>query len=182
MSPSVRIASLATLLLVLYATPATSADLKPTDRVTVRIVPMTHRDDGVRGLTLWNPALPFHVVVTNVSNQPLRLWREWCSWGYYNLSFEVTDEDGKTTTVKKKQRGWRKNYPDWFLVAPSEHMVFDITLDESVWENPPLPEKGKSRVVKMRAVLEIPEDADTKGSGVWTGKVVSPEHSYTIYR
>ena len=32
----------------------------------------------------------FHVLVTNTSDKPLRLWTDRFSWGYDNLSFEQT--------------------------------------------------------------------------------------------
>src|SRR3954470_12347583 len=35
------------------------------------------------------------VVLKNVGSSPLRLWKDTCSWGYQNLSFEITDGDGR---------------------------------------------------------------------------------------
>jgi hypothetical protein len=143
---------------------------------------MSAPENDVRAITLFTPAQHFYVVVTNVSQEPIRLWREWCSWGYYNLSFKVTDDTGKTTVVKKKPREWRKNYPDSTILGPGDHMVFEVSFDEATWEGAPLPEQHKSRRVKMSAVFEIPEDQDTRKMKVWTGKASSPELTYTIYR
>ena len=60
-------------------------------------------------------------------------------------------------------------------------MVFDVTFDESIWQNAPLPKVGESRVVKLRAIFEIPDDEDAKKAKVWTGRVASPEYTYTLY-
>lgn len=161
---------------------AEPADQKPAIPLSVRIVPESFREKGGRSITFWQPAQHFHVVITNPCDKPVRLWRDWCSWGEQMLSFEVTDENGKAIVVKKTPRNYRKNYPDWTLLLPGDHMVFDVFFDQTTWTNAPLPEKGNSREVKMKAVFEIPEDKETMENKVWTGKVCSPEETYTIYR
>src|SRR4051812_27123537 len=112
------------------------------DELSVRIVPAGLRDNGVRTLTFYSPDQSFYVVVTNVSKEPVRLWKEWCSWGYFTLSFEMTDDKGKVTPITKKVRGWDKNHPDWMLVGPGDSMVFAVNFDESLWTHSPLPAKG----------------------------------------
>lgn len=153
---------------------------EPSDSISVRIVPSGSGEK--RSITLWQPEQHFHVVITNISKEPVRLWREWCSWGYYSLSFTVLDANGKETILKKAPRGWRKNFPDAMTLAPGEHMVFEVTFDQTIWPNVPLPEKGKSHDVKMKAVFAIAADADTASHKVWTGEASSPVESYTIYR
>lgn len=149
--------------------------------LSLRIVPTVSREDGVKSIILSQPAEHFHVVVTNVSDEPVRLWREWCSWGYHSLSFEIRNEDGSVTVVEKAPRSWRKNFPDWTTIPPGDHMVFEVSFDPQTWQNAPLPEKGESRRVTMKAVFEIAEDKDTEEHKVWTGRVSSPEHVYVIY-
>ena len=129
---------------------------------------------GGGAITLGGPTQHFHVVVTNVSGNPIRVWREWCSGGYFTLSFQATDEAGKTTTVKKNNRGWDKNYPDGTTIPPGDHPVLEVLFDEATWQDPPLPEQGKSRTVRLRAIFEVPADQDTKASQVWTGRTLSP--------
>ena len=46
----------------------------------------------------------FHVVVTNTSDKPQRLWREWCSWGYYCLYFELSDGKGRKWMPRKRDQ------------------------------------------------------------------------------
>jgi hypothetical protein len=150
--------------------------------LSVRIVPDRAGDDGARSITLWQPSSHFNVVVTNISDKPVRLWREWCSWGYFALSFVVTDEAGKAAVVKKSPRDWDKNYPDWTELAPGDSMVFEVTFAEGTWTNSPLPAKNASLKVRMKAAFEVREDGQSKKLNVWTGKVESPELSYTIYR
>jgi hypothetical protein len=57
-----------------------------TATLAVRIVPTSYREKTGRAIELRRPSEHFYVVVTNVSGEPIRLWKEWCSWGYFNLS------------------------------------------------------------------------------------------------
>ena len=73
--------------------------------------------------------------------------------------------------VRKVPKSWRKNYPDC-AVPPGDHMVFEVSFDTGTWDKPPLPEKGKSREVKM--------SADLRDSGGWRrreGRRVGRERS-----
>src|SRR5262245_40821565 len=145
--------------------------------LSVRIVPTSHDERTGRAI-----AGPFHVVVTNVSKQPAQLWKEWCSWGYFNLSFIAAERDGKTFAVKKREvRGWDKNFPDWMIVPSGDHLVFDVSFAAPIWQDAPLPGASRSRRVLLRAIYEVTEDEQSKKRGVWTGRVASPEAVYTIY-
>jgi hypothetical protein len=145
-------------------------------QLSVRIVPTSHQDRT--GLVI---AGRFHVVVTNVSKQPARLWKEWCSWGYFNLSFIAAERDGKTFAVKKRKRGWNGNWPDWMIVPPGDHLVLDVSFRDPIWRDAPLPEAGQSRRILLQAVYQVTENEKSNEHGVWTGRVASPEAVYTIY-
>lgn len=175
------IAILACCLAVAFACRIQADEPKQWPALSVRIVP-DRAGDGGRSITLWRPSSRFSVVLTNLSDKPVRLWREWCSWGYFALSFVVNDDAGKATVVKKAGRGWDKNYPDWTQLDPGDSMVFEVTFGENTWENAPLPAPGKSLKVRMKAVYEVREDEESKKLNVWTGKVESPELAFTIYR
>ena len=124
----------------------------------------------------------FHVILTNSSETPKRIWQEWCSWGYYAMSFELTDESGKTWTVKKKPREWDKNYPDYWTLGPHESLVLAVEFaDAEIWEGFPRP-SGISRTFTMRAVFEIQPDQDSKQHAVWTGRAVSKADKYVFYK
>jgi hypothetical protein len=169
------------LLMALAARPVT-AEEDSAMSLAVRIVPTRYTEPGGRVITLFDPADHFSVVLTNVGRDPLRLWRESCSWGYFNLTFEATDEQGTRVTVAKTPRDWNKNFPDWTILAPGDHMVIEVTFDRSTWRDAPLPEPGQQRTVSLRAIYEIPEDDETKSNNLWTGRVASPETTYTLFR
>jgi hypothetical protein len=94
----------------------------------------------------------------------------------------MTDESGKKVIITKKPREWNKNYPDWTIIPPGEHMVFDVKFDESTWQNAPLLEAEKPRTIRLKAIFEIPEEVEAKERNIWTGRVSSPEYAYTFYR
>jgi hypothetical protein len=124
----------------------------------------------------------FHVLVRNVSDQPIRLWTDRYSWGYSNLSFEIVGDDGKATPVRKKPRGWDKNYPDWLELKPGDTYVLNVNLNAAdVWENPPRASGAKPTQLKLRAVYEITPDEQSAKLGVWTGKIQSGVHTYAIW-
>lgn len=170
------------LLLIAFAVRPLSAQEDSAVALAVRIVPTSFNETGGRAITLFDPSQHFSVVLTNVGKNPVRLWREWCSWGYFNLSFEATDQDGARVTVTKNPREWNKNYPDWMIIPPGDHMVIDVTFDAITWRNAPTPEPGQQRTVSLRAVYESADGEDAKTNKVWTGKVSSPENTYTFYR
>ena len=125
--------------------PAESAQVPS---LSIRIVPTSYRDDGGRTIGLYHPSHHFYVVLTNDSDKLIRLWKEWCSWGSDNLSFEVTEEKGRSVAVTKSQRDWTKDFPDWEVIPPGGHQVRRLIFDSTEWENSPMPEAGRSRTVR----------------------------------
>lgn len=126
----------------------------------------------------------FHVVLTNVSRKPVRLWTEAYSWGYGNLAFEIIDDAGEVTRVEKKMRVWDKDVPDYLTLHPGGHHVINVDFFKSdQWKNPPARPKDdpKPRTIEMRAVYEIQPDSQSRRLGVWTGKIVSPAKRYAIW-
>jgi hypothetical protein len=138
--------------------------------LSLRIVPDSLNGDG----KLIHSARMFSVVLTNIGKGPVRLWRESCSWGYDNLSFEIKNADGAATRLRKRPRVWEKNFPDWAALAPGSRMVFEVLLDASTWINVPLSKVGSSRTLQLQAIYESTEDKDSRASRVWVGRVASP--------
>ena len=53
----------------------------------------------------------FHVLLTNRSNKPVRVWQEWNYWGYYCLQIEIVEQNGTKHLLKKKPINWYNNAP-----------------------------------------------------------------------
>lgn len=148
---------------------------EPPSPLRVSIAIPIHR--GMRALPI-GPGTRFHVVVTNTSDKPQRLWREWCSWGYYNLSFVLKDADGRSIPLQKKVRGWTKNYPDWFELPPGEHYVIETQLSDAQWNMPA--KAGEAGKWQILALFHVEQDDAAKEHGVWTGRIVSPVQTYVV--
>jgi hypothetical protein len=145
----------------------------PKEPFTLMIVP-NERHEKRAYLVFNKPHAPhehFHVILTNVSDKPQRLWNDSCSWGYGRLYFEVTDRKGNVRHVKQVERIWEKNYPDWFYLSPRHHVIFDVSFDLEKWEGVPTLEKDvASAEMKMRAFYRL-EDA----------VISSPEFRFTFF-
>ncbi len=47
----------------------------------------------------------FHVLVKNVSDQEVRIWKDWNSWGYKQYFFPNTNESGKYKDIQNTRSG-----------------------------------------------------------------------------
>jgi hypothetical protein len=138
-------------------------------------------ENGERRVEYHDHTTHFHVIVSNTSDKPQRVWQEWNSWGYFGLTFEFTDEQGKTWMARKKPSVWTRNFASFWTLDPHESFVIDIYFgDTNIWEGFPLPENG-SQTVTMRAVLEFKPDDEARQFDVWTGRAVSKAEKVTFY-
>ena len=79
----------------------------------------------------------FHVSITNISDEPIRLWEEWNTWGYFSLSFELFDMTGKSLGhIAKSQRRWTVNRPSFVEIKPGQSHEIDVILHPGVWDFP----------------------------------------------
>ena len=137
--------------------------------------------DGDRWLLLHEKSAHFHVIVSNTSGKPQRIWKERCSWGYYSLTFELTDDAGKKSVAKKKPASFSKNSPDWWSLEPGESLVLDVYFsDPEIWEGFPRP-VNSSRIVTLRAIFEIEPDKFSTEHSIWTGRISSDPKVLTFY-
>lgn len=146
------------------------------------IVPTSSTEKGGPALELYGSQGTFDVILTNKSHVPQKVWMEWCSWGYFSLSFIMTDENGNQSFVNKLERAWDKNFPAYYLVGPNEHYVYHVSLSSLTWSNPPLPKQGLNRKFKITAIYEVKETPESKKEGVWVGKIYSLGKLFTVYR
>ena len=60
----------------------------------------------------------FHFSISNASCKPLRIWREWCPWGYHAHSTEITDEGSRLRVNTDLQDGFSIDQPADFGTYP----------------------------------------------------------------
>jgi hypothetical protein len=74
-------------IILLLSAPRVRADGEGTrPAIVVEIVPTDSIAGSDPTIGIDNTDEHFHVVVTNVSKESVRLWKDWCSWGFQNLS------------------------------------------------------------------------------------------------
>ena len=129
-----RICIVACCLLVFLAVRTKSVQDEQPRLLSVRIVPTSYGENSGRIIRCSR----FYVVITNISDKPLRLWNTTCPWGYRGLSFRVTDESGKMSVVERKVQAWRKTpSPEVSnnIIPSGDHMIYEISFTGGQWEN-----------------------------------------------
>lgn len=142
--------------LLILAIPSRGADW------ALEIVPTDLTERGA-AIGSYDLTPEFHVILTNISGRKLNVWKEWCSAGWYNLSFEVQRADGTKFNLHKSTRGWSWNSPDPYLVLPHRSFVYSVSLNEDwgpnkVWTG--FPSVFYQEPVKLTAVFEEHRDPD----------------------
>ena len=129
------------------------------------------------------------VIVQNVSEGPVKIWDQWNSWGYHNITLSLKYEDGKTVELKRfGGMIWHQNAPDTIQLAPDEQYVYLVRLkpkDEGQRTNSWGPigvRNGGHPTVEMQAHFRIPSDDATKLKDVWVGEISSKPASITLIK
>lgn len=138
--------------LILLLPPAYASESKP-DASPLKLAVVPNGSHAKLGLSI-DACQPFYVVATNPSAAPVLVWKEWCSWGYYALTFEVQTADGATAWIKKQSRGWDRNFPDSYIIAPDQHFIIAVDLKEQ-WDGVPTVQQK----LRIRAHYSIQPEA-----------------------
>jgi hypothetical protein len=117
----------------------------------------------------------FHVILWNASKKELRIFQEWCSWGYSALSFELIDEHGAKWQGQKRGLVWTNNGPKFWTLNANERVVFDVYFsDFDMLEDRMLVGRrhptGRCALI---ATYDLQPDTRSKELGIWTGHLVS---------
>jgi hypothetical protein len=160
----------------------TSAYTKAGEQADLSLTVAVPIHNGQRTIQVGRQATIFHVIIENSSEHQVNLWREWSSWGYYNLKFQFTNEKGATWIARKKEKEWEKNFPDFVSVDPRDKMVTNVTFTPDIWENVLPPDTELSTTVTMIAIYESEDSEDARKRGVWSGRLVSDKREYILLR
>lgn len=157
-----------------YTVAGVQSDLSLTIAVPI------HNDQ--RTIQVGRQATRFHVIIENLSERQVNLWRERYSWGYFNLKFQITDKKGETWIARKKDKGWEKNFPSFVSVDPKDKIVIDVTFSPDIWENVLPPGTEQTTIVSMIAIYESEDSEDARKGGVWSGRLASDTREYILLR
>jgi hypothetical protein len=101
----------------------------------------------------------------------VKVFQEWCSWGYYTRSFVATEGSAPSLqyTFTRGPQSWSKNFPATHEIKPGEFLVTNIDFCDGSWRvSPKLPKRDI--VLELTGRLLIPVDKESKELGVWTGE------------
>ncbi|RZK51914.1 MAG: hypothetical protein EOO59_14355 [Hymenobacter sp.] len=173
------------LLLVLVPGSSTHQAARPARRerptLALAIIPARYASAQGEACLVFSEGERFHVLLTNQSAQPVTLFQEWNSWGYFGLSFDMTYADGRRVRVEKESRPWRGNYPSTFTLPPQGSYVFDVTLGPKEWTNSPRPAPRLAQGLACRLRARYAIEPSPEAKGMWTGTVVSAENAYVLW-
>jgi hypothetical protein len=174
-----RFQTLTFLWIVLLASAGTVASEAPRTPFSLSIAPTNSFGAGGSITMAQSKTREFFVVLTNVSKDPQPVWEYWNSWGYQNISFELTTGDGRKFVVSKRRQDFTMNFPSTFLIQPDEHQVYAIHLDKE-WETQPTLPKADEMPVTLKAIYEVPPTPEAAQHKVWTGRVESRSYKLAL--
>jgi hypothetical protein len=124
-----------------------------------------------------------HFILSS-SQEGLKVFQEWNSWGFYARSFLAVDEKDKAKRYRlaHRIRPWDKNFAATHLLNAGQFLITDIHLCDGSWAvEPKLPEDVPARLI-LTGIFEIKTDAESKAQDVWTGRIESVPKSAFIDR
>jgi hypothetical protein len=111
--------------------------------------------------------------VLSAGKDPVRVFQEWCSWGYFTRWFSAQVQGGPATKYvfkRSNRKAWTKNYPATHEIKPGKFLITNVDLCDGTWTvEPDLPEKDLE--LRLTGYLEIKPDEETRKQKVWTGKL-----------
>ncbi|MEZ4688161.1 MAG: hypothetical protein R3B47_19490 [Bacteroidia bacterium] len=113
----------------------------------------------------------FHVQLVNISEKSIRLWKDWNSWGWFNLSLKMESEAG-TTILRKKAVSWEGDFSDFWQIGPGESVVLEVDMTSGHWQGMP-DLYDESLELRLTAIYENKADPLCDAFGIWTGKISS---------
>jgi hypothetical protein len=121
------------------------------------------------------------VVITNVSDAPVRIWDQWNGWGYDNLTFSMQTDNRKIRKTLKRFGGENGGHgPESIELGPGDHYVCSVRFaaddqnDLTDSWGPLVIRNGEYPWITLRADYEIKADDFSRQKNVWTGRVSSP--------
>jgi len=117
-----------------------------------------------------SPCYEVRVLIINHTDTVASFFEDWNSWGYFNISFQVTALN-TTYVVSKKARDWDKNFPSYKTLFPGDTLSVKYSFDYggcvSSSFNATIPQPRTTRI-KIQAVYqlkkEVLDDAKLRGT------------------
>jgi hypothetical protein len=112
------------------------------------------------------------VVVSNVSQRAVRIWRTGNSWGDGALSFVLARADREDAITKRPQR-YTRNVAAALELDPQDSERFAFDLLDGSWEPQAALAGLDEPSARLAALLEIEPTPEAAEQDVWTGRIRS---------
>jgi len=123
----------------------------------------------------------FHVVLTNTSALPLKIFADSNSWGYDALSFRIKD-GARTIEAKKPPAIFTRNIPQTITIGAGQAHVVDVYFgDPKKWLGFELPANGEKQM-ELCADFSVKASEEAVAQNVWIGRVSSECPVFTFVR
>jgi hypothetical protein len=115
---------------------------------------------------------PIHFLLFS-SQDGLRVFQEWCSWGYFTRSFTARQVGGAARGFalrRNPDQAWTKNFPATHTLDRGAFLITSADLCDGSWiAEPALPLEDLE--LELVGHFEIQPDKETAEQKVWTGRL-----------
>lgn len=140
--------------------------------ISIKLVAPISTPQGQREISL-DRYHRIHVVLTNVSATTQRIWKDWNTWGYFNLMLTWKSGDRITPIRRNTPKAWDGDFPDFWTMAPGESVVLEVDMSTGEWSGfPDL--YGEEIPASLQAIYENKGDVLASEFNIWVGKLVTP--------
>lgn len=116
----------------------------------------------------------FHILMKNVSPETLKLWKDWNTWGFFNLQMSWEAGGQMHSIQKKTPNAWNGDFPDFWVIPAGETLILEVDMSTGEWEG--IPDLYGERIeATVSATYENKTDGLARKFGIWVGKVSSKE-------
>jgi hypothetical protein len=156
------------------------------DKITIQIVApiqIIDKDTIKNHMEIFDKLTHLHLIITNISQDPVTIWKPTFKLGFKAISFQIKFPSGKVFNIYHKSDllFLTNDPPEEITLAKDESTVINAALgDTNVCKDVPLEQFKIYKIVKIRAIYE--NDIGSYGffKNIWCGKVFSKWYEYAI--
>jgi len=107
-----------------------------------------------RKIRITEQPMPFHVVITNVSNYSVKISKKTMAGTDNAVTLEMTNDKGYKKIIKKKKEYLSSDIVTFKHLSPGESKVIEMLIDPDKWEGVPILKEGKVERFIVRAIYD----------------------------